>query len=52
MLLPQSLAASEDGPSSPLASASTIQRKMLEAVLGAGEQLAQSNELENRETVP
>jgi hypothetical protein len=51
MRLPQSLAASEDDPSSPQVSASTIRCKLLETVLARGEQLAQSNEVENRESV-
>ena len=52
MRLPQSLAASEDDPSSPYISASTIRCKVLETVFTCGEQLAQSNEVENRETLP
>jgi hypothetical protein len=52
MRLPQSLAASEDDPSSPQVSASTIRRNLLETPFVPAEQLAQSIEIENRESVP
>jgi hypothetical protein len=43
---------SEDDPSSPWSSASTICFNLLEALITCREQVAQSNEVENREFVP
>ena len=51
MRLPQSLAASEDDPSSPYIPASTIPRKALESGVACDVQLAQLNEMENREAL-